>query len=126
MIMASKAFQSVRSRQGGITLVGLLFWAVLISATALVLMRVFPAITEYRTIQSMVNKAAQEGGSTVPAIRATFDRLQQIEYGVTSITSRDLDISKENDEVVVKFAYDKEIELVPPVYLLIKFEGQSR
>jgi hypothetical protein len=124
--MVSKAPFAAPRRQSGFTLVGLLTWAVVISGIALVLMRVFPAITEYRTIQSMVNKAAHEGGGTVPAIRASFDRMSQIEYGVTSITSKDLDISKENDEVVIKFAYDKEIELVDPVYLLIKFQGHSR
>ena len=50
----------------GITLIGLLFWAVLISSVALVAMKVFPAVTEYRTILSMVNKIADSGGSTVP------------------------------------------------------------
>lgn len=112
--------------QRGITLVGLLFWAVLISSVALVLMKVFPAVTEYRTIQSMVNKAAREGGSTVPEIRSAFERARQVEYGVESITGKDLDITKEDDKVVVAFAYDKEIELVAPVFLLIKFEGKSR
>jgi len=126
MNTVSKAPQVARSRQSGISLVGLLTWAVVIGALALVLMRVFPAFTEYRTIQSMVNKAAREGGGTVPSIRASFDRAMAVEYGVTSITSKDLEITKENDEVVIKFAYDKEIELVPPVYLLIKFEGHSR
>ena len=112
--------------QSGITLIGLLFWAVLIASFALVLMKVFPAVMEYRTIQGMVNKAAHEGGGTVAEIRASFDRSLQIEYGVTSLKSRDLDISKEDDKVVIKFAYDREIELVPPVYLLLKFEGQSK
>jgi hypothetical protein len=117
---------TARRHQSGITLVGLLFWAVLISSIALVLMKVFPAITEYRTIVSMVNKAAHEGGGTVPEIRASFDRSSQIEYGVTSIKARDLEITKEDDKVVVKFAYDREIELVDPVYLLLKFKGQSK
>jgi hypothetical protein len=112
--------------QRGITLVGLLFWAVLISSVALVLMKVFPAVNEYRTIQSMVNKAAREGGSTVPEIRAAFNRYASIEYGVESVKASDLDITKEEDKVVVAFAYDKEIELVSPVFLLIKFEGKSR
>jgi len=115
-----------RSSQRGVTLVGLLFWAVLISSIALVLMKVFPAVSEYRTIQSMVTKAAREGGSTVPEIRAAFDRYKQIEYGVESIKASDLDITKEDDKVVVSFAYDKEIELISPVFLLIKFEGKSR
>lgn len=117
---------TARRHQSGITLVGLLFWAVLISSIALVLMKVFPAVTEYRTILSMVNKAAHEGGSTVPEIRAAFERSASIEYGVTSLTSKDLEITKEDDKVVVKFAYDREIELVDPVYLVIKFKGQSK
>ncbi len=112
--------------QSGFTLVGLLFWAVLISSVALVLMKVFPAVTEYRTIQSLVNKAAREGGSSVADIRNAFDRALTVEYGVTSIKGSDLQISKEDDKVVIKYAYDREIELIPPVYLLLKFEGQSK
>lgn len=122
----SSSFRRSHGGQSGITLVGLLFWAVLISAFALVLMKVFPAVTEYRTIQGMVNKAARDGGSTVADIRTAFDRSLQIEYGVTSITAKDLEITKEDDKVVVKFAYDREIELIPPVYLLLKFEGHSK
>ena len=35
-------------------------------------------------------------------------------------------VCAENEQVVVSFAYDKEIELMPPVYLLIKYEGRSK
>lgn len=117
---------SARSSQSGITLIGLLFWAVLLGATALVLMKVFPAINEYRTIQSMVNKIAQTGATSVPEVRSAFEKARMIEYGVTSVTGRDLEVTKEDDKVVIKFAYDKEVPLIEPVYLLIKFEGQSR
>jgi hypothetical protein len=126
MMNAKLCCASARRQQSGITLIGLLFWAVLISSIALVLMKVFPAVTEYRTIQSMVNKAAHDGGNTVGEIRAAFDRDSQVQYGVTSIHARDLDITKEDDKVVIKFAYDREIELISPVFLLIKFEGQSK
>jgi Tfp pilus assembly major pilin PilA len=117
---------STRAQQG-FTLIGLLFWAVVVAALALLMMKVAPALSEYRTIQSMVNKAAHEGGSTVPEIRATYDRYAQIEYGVDAIkTGRDLDIAKEDDKVVISFAYDKEIPLFEPVFLVIKFKGQSK
>ena len=118
--------RSIQGRQSGITLICLLFWAVLLSATALVLMKVFPAINEYRTIQSMVNKIAQTGATSVPEVRAAFEKARMIEYGVTSVTGRDLEVTKEDEKVVIKFAYDKEVPLIEPVYLLIKFEGQSR
>ncbi len=115
-----------RRAQVGLSLVGLLFWAVLICSVAVLIMRVAPAVGEYRTILSMVNKSAREGGGTVQEIRASFDRYKQIEYGVTAISARDLDITKVDEKVVIKFAYDKEIELITPVFLLIKFEGQSK
>jgi hypothetical protein len=113
-------------RQRGVTLFGLLFWAILIGVVALVVMRVLPTMNEYFTIQRAVNKVAKEGGSTVPEIRAAFDRQKDIEYSITSITSKDLSITKENERVVVSFKYDKEIELAAPVFLLIKYEGRSK
>jgi hypothetical protein len=110
----------------GITLLGLLLWAVVIAMVALVVMRVVPTINEYYTIRSAVDKVAREGGSTVPEIRAAFERQRQIEYSITSITGTDLAITKENDRIVVSFAYAKEIELFSPVSLLIRYEGRSR
>ena len=62
----------------------------------------------------------------MPEIRAAFERQKEIEYSITSITGKDLEITKENDKVVISFAYDKEIELMAPVYLLIKYEGRSK
>jgi hypothetical protein len=113
-------------RQRGVTLFGLMFWAVLIGFGALITMRVLPTLNEYYTIQRAVEKIAKEGGSTVPEIRYAFEKQKQIEYSITSIEGKDLKITKENDKVVVSFAYDKEIELMAPVYLLIKYEGRSK
>ena len=111
-------------RQRGVTLFGLLFWAVIVGFLALIGMRVLPTLNEYFTIKRTVNKIATEG-STVPEIRAAFEKQKDIEYSIVSITGKDLTITKENDKVVVSFAYDKEVELVKPVFLLIKFEGRS-
>ncbi len=114
------------ARQRGVTLFGLMFWAVVIGFGALITMRVLPTVNEYFTIQKAVNKVAQEGGDTVPQIRAAFERAKDIEYSISSISAKDLDITKENGKVVVRFAYDKEIDLMEPVYLLIKYRGRSK
>ena len=116
----------VRSKRGqrGVTLFGLMFWAIVIGFFALIGMRVLPTLNEYFTIKRAVNKAAA-GGVTVPEIRAEFERQKAVEYSISSISGKDLTITKENDKIVVSFAYDKEVELMSPVYLLIKFEGLS-
>lgn len=113
-------------QQRGVTLLGLVFWAVLISMGALVAMRVLPTVNEFATIKRVVTKIAAEGGSTVPEIRAAFERAKSIEYAIQSISGKDLDVTKDNDRVVVSFAYDKEIELFGPVSLLIKYRGRSQ
>ena len=119
------AYRSAR-RQRGITLMGLLFWGAILGFLAVVGMKVLPTVNEFMTIQKAVDKIAKEGGSTVPEIRTAFEKQKEIEYGITSIGSKDLNITKENDKVVVSFAYPKEVELFGPVSLLIKYEGRSK
>lgn len=125
-MMSKRHRHRVGRSQRGITLLGLLLWAIIVGFIALVAMRVLPTLNEFFTIQKAVNKVALEGGSTVPEIRAAFEKQRDIEYSIQSITAKDLDITKENDRVVIRFAYNKEIELMAPVFLLIKYEGRSR
>jgi type II secretory pathway pseudopilin PulG len=115
-----------RSAQQGFTLLTLLLWAIIIGFVALVAMRVLPTVNEYFTIQRAINNVAAENLATVPEIRSAFEKQKQIEYSITSISGKDLDVTKENDKVVISFAYNKEIELMSPVFLLIKYEGRSK
>lgn len=117
---------STRRAQRGVTLFGLLTWAIIIGFVAYVGVRVLPAINEFLTIQRAVNRVAQEAPPTVAEVRRAFDRQKDIEYSISSISGKDLDITKENDKIVIRFAYNKELELIAPVYLLIKYEGRSR
>ncbi len=58
--------------------------------------------------------------------RLLFERQKEIEYSITAISGKDLVITKENDKVVIGFAYDKEVPIYGPVFILIKYEGRSR
>ena len=116
------------SKQGqrGITLFGLLFWAIVVGMLSLVAIRVVPTAIEYFTIMRVINKVSGDpSATTVPQIRTAFDRQREID-DFKAISGKDLSITKENDQVVLSFAYDSEIELFKPVYLLIKYEGRSK
>ena len=110
----------------GITLIGLLLWAIVVAMVALVVVRVVPTINEYSTILRAVKKIAQDQPATVAEARKAFDRQKDIEYSISSISGSDLVVTKENDKVVIRFAYDKEVPLFEPVYLLIKYSGEGR
>ncbi|HRD96534.1 MAG TPA: DUF4845 domain-containing protein [Rubrivivax sp.] len=115
-----------RARQRGVTLFGLMFWAVSIGLVAYVLVRTVPTLNEYFTVQRAVEQVARSQPATVAEARAAFDKQKELEYSITSIAGKDLIITKENDKVVVAFAYDKLVPLYGPVYILIKYEGRSR
>ena len=112
-----------RSSQRGISFFGLLILGIVLALLAIVGARVVPTATEYMAINKAAKKAAAEGG-TVPEIRAAFDRSAAVDY-ISTLTGKDLDITKDGDKVVVSFAYDKEIPLAGPAYLLIKYRGSS-
>ena len=113
--------------QRGLSLVGLLFWGAVVAVTAVVGMKVFPTVLEYYTVQRVVDRIAAGNPSTVPQVRQEFEKATTIEYSIQSIKASDLVVSKDaNDRVVIEFAWDKEVDLFGPVYLLIKYRGKSR
>ncbi|MBH1962851.1 MAG: DUF4845 domain-containing protein [Comamonadaceae bacterium] len=111
------------SSQKGISFIGLLFLGVIFAFLAIVGAKVVPTASEFMSIQKAAKKAAVDG-DTVPAVRAAFDRTASVDY-ISSISGKDLDITKEGDKIVVRFAYEKEIALFGPAYLLIKYSGSS-
>jgi hypothetical protein len=113
-------------QQRGISLFGLMFWAILIGAVALLGMKVLPTLNEYFTVKRTVEKIAASGATTVPEIRTAFDKQKEIEFSIKSISGKDLEVTKENDKVVIKFAYQAEVEIVSPVFILMKYEGRSK
>ena len=105
--------------------ISLLFWAVIIGGGSVILLRVVPTVMEYYTIQRAIDKIAKDSPSTVAAARDSFERTKQIEYSIVSIEPKDLNITKVDDKVKISFAYDKEVPLFGPAFLLIKYKGES-
>jgi Domain of unknown function (DUF4845) len=121
----TRHFARSPARQRGITLFGLVFWAVVVSFVGYVLIRALPTVNEFMTIQRAVKQIAAASPQTVAETRTAFDRQKEVEYSITAISGKDLTVTKESDHVVISFAYDKEIPLFGPVYLVIKYEGRS-
>jgi len=110
------------ARQRGISFIGLVFVAVVLACVGVVVAQVIPTLIEYQAIYKAANKAKE--GSTVPEIRAIFDRAQAID-DFQSVMGKDLDIKKVNDKVVISFAYEREIPLFGPAYLVLKYKGET-
>ena len=93
------------------------------AVTGVVIAQVIPTAIEYQAILKAVKKAAE--GNTVPEVRTIFEKATSID-NITSITAKDIEVTKDNDKVVVSFSYQREIHLAGPAYLTLKYTGQSR
>ena len=111
------------SRQRGISFIGLPFVAAVLGCAGVVLAQVIPTVIEYQAIGKAANKAAE--GNTVPEVRSLFDRAQAVD-DFKAISGKDLDVQKVGDRVVVSFAYEREIPLFGPAYLVLKYRGQGQ
>jgi hypothetical protein len=112
-----------RTRQRGLSFLGLVFMAVVAVCVVAVGGQSVPVFLEYQAVAKAAEKAAREG-STVPEVRAIFDRAAQID-NIKSIQGSDLEVTKHNERVRVAFSYTREIALAGPAYLVYRFKKQT-
>ncbi len=113
----------MKSRQRGISFLGLIFVGGVLAVSGVIAAEVFPTFLEFQAVGKAVQKAS--AGSSVPEVRTIFDKAADID-NVKSIKGKDLEVTKEGDKVVVSFAYEREIHLAGPAYLTLKYAGRSR
>jgi Domain of unknown function (DUF4845) len=113
----------MKSKQRGISFMGLLFVGIVLAFVGVIGAQVVPTLIEFQAIRKAAHKAANEG-TTPPDVRRVFDAAGAID-DFKAVTGKDLDISKVGDKVVVAFAYNKEIHLGGPAYLLLKYAGTT-
>lgn len=113
----------LRSRQRGISFVGLVFVGALLAMAGVVAAQMFPTYIEYQAILKAANKAKE--GSTPAEVRVIFDKQSAVD-DFKSVSGKDLEVTKEGDKVVVSFAYQREIHLAGPAWLTLKYAGRSK
>ena len=115
------------SRQRGVSMTGLLMSVALLGIVAFFVLKLFPDVTDYLAIVKDVKATAQDPASRemgISDIRTAYSKRAEID-NVKGIEPADLDISKENGEVVITFAYSRKIPLFLNASLVLDFEGSS-
>jgi len=120
---AHRFVRSSAAQQRGISFIGLVFVAAVLGCLGVVIAQVIPTLIEWQAIDKAANKAKE--GTTVPEVRAIFDRAQAID-DFKSVSGKDLEIKKVGEKVVVSYSYEREIPLFGPAYLTLKYKGETR
>ena len=113
----------LKQGQQGLTFFGLLIVGILLAFAGVIFAQLVPTYIEFMAVEKAVQKASE--GTTVAEVRSIFDKAAQID-DITTITGKDLEVGKQGDRVVVSFDYQREIPLMGPAYLVMKYTGSSK
>lgn len=105
------------------TLISLVFILAIVGCLAVLGMQVVPSFVEYQSIKKAITQA-KAASNNPNEIRVAFDKQAEVGY-IDSINGKDLQISKNGDDVEVSFAYEKKIHLVGPASLVLDYEGTT-
>jgi len=112
-----------RKQQSGMTFLGLLVVGILLALAGVVFAQMVPTYIEFMAVQKAVDKAS--AGETVAEVRSIFDKAATID-NINTIAGKDLEVGKEGNKVVVSFAYERDIHLAGPAYLVMRYQGRSK
>ncbi len=113
------------ARQRGTSLFGLVVIAIIVGFVCLMAARVFPSVNEYLTVRKTVSQIMRGQPASANDIRSSFEKATEVEYSIKTITAKDLDITQTGDRLTTSFAYNVEIPVVEPVFLLVKYQGSA-
>jgi hypothetical protein len=112
-----------KKNQSGLSLVGVLLVGGVLAAVILLGLKLIPVVSEYFGIKRAINavvSSADPQVATVPQLRMAFTKRAMVD-DISSISASDLDITKENGQIVISVDYSRKVPLFSNVNLMIDF-----
>ena len=111
--------------QRGFSTISAVVWMLFLGSVLYVFFKVLPAMNEHFTVRKAVRSIAASGPATPLEVQGAFDRQASVD-GIVSLTSRDLEITREDGVLVISYAYDRKIPLFSGISILIRYDGTTR
>ncbi len=118
----------MRNRQQGITLLSYIVICAVVVVVAILGFKIAPAYFERYTISSMLRNIAgnrEFAKATAADVRAAFRRQMDVDR-ITAVGPGDLEISREDGQLVIEVQYQVTIPMFSNISLLVDFKASSR
>jgi hypothetical protein len=100
----------MRQSQRGLSIVGLILLLFVVVVVVVFGMKLIPSYIEFRSAKAAIDAIAAQNPGTPLEVRKAYDARRIID-DITSVKPDDLEITKSGNQVVIGFAYRKEIPL---------------
>jgi len=110
--------------QRGMGFLGIFLICAAIVLVAVGAMKVGPAYLEFFGLKDSMFKVQASGANSVAEIRKAFEKQVEIN-NFKSISSTDLEITRDGNDLVISFAYPRKIHMFNNVYVCIDFAATT-
>jgi hypothetical protein len=116
-----------KSRQVGVSLMGLIMILFVVVIVGIFGLKLIPAYIEYAKCKTAIEAIARDRSKTgsVAEVRKAFDARATID-DISAVKPADLEITKDGNDVVISFAYRKELPIAGNVGLYVDFAASSK
>ncbi|CUB07925.1 MAG: DUF4845 domain-containing protein [Tepidiphilus sp.] len=116
----------MRRGQRGVSLLGVIFWGVIVGLGLILALRIVPVYTEYAAVKRAISELAQRAEPQTPPsqLRSEFDKFATID-DFTSVSGRDLVITREEGRTKIEVHYQRLVPLFANVSLAFDFEAHG-
>ena len=104
-------------------MLGIFLICMMIVLVAVAALKIVPAYVEYGTIKKAVF-GSKDGAKSVVEVQRAFDRRAQVD-DISAIAGKDLEITKEGNNIIVSFKYDKKIPMFKNLSVVLEFAGST-
>ena len=113
-------------RQRGVTMGGFMFVAAVVVVVVMIGFRITPAIVEYYAVKQALAEALDnvKDPTALPDIQKAFQRRIDAGY-IESVTSKDVELSKQGNNVTASVAWSRSMHLVANASLVLEFEAAA-
>jgi hypothetical protein len=122
--MEMRAFSD---RQRGISFVGMIFIAASVILVAILGLKLVPSYMHSAQIAQIFKAIANDPemrGATIKEIKESYSKRADINY-ISDITADDIDVIKENGQLIISASYTVKIPVAGNVTLLLEFNPSS-
>jgi hypothetical protein len=100
----------MKNAQRGLSILGLILILFVVVIVAVFGMKLVPSYLEFRAAKRAIDAIAVQNPGSPAEVRKSFERQSEID-DISSVRENDLEITKDGNQVVIGFAYRKEVPL---------------
>ncbi len=123
-VQGARSVTPQHSGEAGISLIGVIFWLLILVLTVAFVVKVMPLYYDYWSLKNIVSHQARQSGPGVSSSQIRHDLNDRLRVAMINIPQKDIRIERNGTgQTSITVSYDKIVPLIANISLLLHFKA---